>query len=141
MNFTTIFKTFAQQQQKVSLTPSIPSLPSDILFVCIFGIGVSICLFFIWPECVDISVCVCVGVGVCIMYEFYMCCICRLRAAALFMRVSPVYVYLNFLVGAENERVKRANEGGKANGEDRRVKKCKRRHNNAQGIEAGDTKK
>lgn len=34
-------------------------------------------------------------------------------AAALFMRVSPFYVYLNFLVGAQNERVRAEREKGR----------------------------
>lgn len=123
MNFTTILKTFTQHQQKRSLGP----FSSDTLFVCIFGIGVTICLFFIWRECVGMYmlVCVWVGVGVCVKYKYYMYCICRRRAAALFMRVSPFYVYLNFLVGAHRGR-----QGGRAKRAD--SKKCKRRHNNAQ---------
>lgn len=108
MNFTTILKTFTQHQQKDLSAPSL--LSSDTLFVCIFGIGVTICLFFIWRVCVGMYmlVCVWVGVGVCVKYKYYMYCICRRRAAALFTRVSPFYVYLNFLVGAHRGRQERS---------------------------------
>lgn len=109
MNFTTIFKTFTQHQQKRSLGPfSFPLThflfafsASACQFVC-FSYGESAWLY------VGVCVCMCVwvGVGVCVMYKYYMYCICRRRAAALFMRVSPFYVYLNFLVGAQNERMK-----------------------------------
>lgn len=120
MNFTTIFKTFTQQQQKTSLTPSRSFAPTRSLLISLthflFAFSASACQFVCFSygpsACVyvRVCVCVCVGVRVCVIYEFYMCCICRRRAAALFMRVSPFYVYLNFLVGAQNERVRAERE-------------------------------
>lgn len=105
MNFTTIFKTFTQQQQKTSLTPSRSFAPTRSLLISL--------THFLFAFSARVRVCVCVGVRVCVIYEFYMCCICRRRAAALFMRVSPFYVYLNFLVGAQNERVRAEREKGR----------------------------
>lgn len=121
MNFTTIFKTFTQQQK--DFCPTFISRLQPVYANILFAFSASACQFV----CFSYAVC-----GCCLCVECACVCLCVkgchsvhdinfiytayadvVDSAALFMLVSPFYVYLNFLLGPHQKQMKEtAAQGG-----------------------------